>query len=100
MACSSIEHHLSNVLQGHPVHLWDACTGDLRCTYRAYDAVDEITAANSLAFSSDGAQLFAGFNKAVRVWDTSRPGRDCQLWATHSKGSDGLPGALRQLLKF
>ncbi|XVF02492.1 hypothetical protein REPUB_Repub04eG0179800 [Reevesia pubescens] len=29
----------------HPIHLWDATSGLLRCTYRAYDAVDEITAA-------------------------------------------------------
>lgn len=37
--------------RGHPVHLWDACSGQLRCSYRPYNAVDEPTAAYSLAFS-------------------------------------------------
>ena len=31
--------------QAHPVHLWDACHGGLRCTYRGYNDVDEVTAA-------------------------------------------------------
>lgn len=74
--------------------MWDACSGDLRCTYRAYDAADEVTAGNSLAFSRDGSQLFAGFSKAIRIWDTSRPGRDYQEVVTHQKKRDGLPGNL------
>ena len=28
--------------QGHPIHLWDAYTAELRCTYRIYDAKDEV----------------------------------------------------------
>ncbi|KAL9355571.1 hypothetical protein Peur_053541 [Populus x canadensis] len=40
----------------HPIHLWDATSGLLRCTYRAYDAVDEITAAISLAFNPAGTK--------------------------------------------
>lgn len=79
-------------LQAHPVHLWDACTGQLRCSYRAYDAVDEVTAATSLAFSLDGARLFGGFKNTIRAWDTSRPGRDYQEMVTFRKGSEGLPG--------
>jgi len=31
-----------NKLQAHPIHLWDACTGELRCTYRAFDDNDEV----------------------------------------------------------
>ncbi|XP_020231456.1 telomerase Cajal body protein 1 isoform X2 [Cajanus cajan] len=38
----------------HPIHLWDATSGQLRCTYRAYDAMDEITAAFSIAFNPAG----------------------------------------------
>ena len=79
-------------LQAHPIHLWDACTGDLRCTYRAYDAADEVTAATSLAFSRDGSQLYGGFSKAIRIWDTSRPGRDYREVVTHQKKAEGLPG--------
>ena len=36
----------------HPIHLWDAFTGQLRAVYRAYDAADEITSALSVAFGS------------------------------------------------
>ena len=30
------------------------------------------------AFSLDGSKIYCGFNKMVRVFDTSRPGRQCQ----------------------
>jgi hypothetical protein len=43
--------------QGIPIHLWDAVTGELRCSYRGYDDADEPTPAFSLAFSPDGARL-------------------------------------------
>ena len=58
-----------------PVHLYDAYTGGLRATYRAYDHYDEISSPISLCFSLDGARLYAGFPRMVRVFDTSRPGR-------------------------
>ncbi|CAH1781527.1 unnamed protein product [Owenia fusiformis] len=61
----------------NPVHLWDAFTGELRCSYRAYDHMDELTSAHSLCFSEDGSKIYCGFNKAVRMFDISRPGRDC-----------------------
>ncbi|RHX97337.1 hypothetical protein DYB25_005672 [Aphanomyces astaci] len=32
----------------HPVHLWDAYTGALRASYRAYDHLDELTSAYSV----------------------------------------------------
>jgi hypothetical protein len=43
-----------------PVHLWDAVTGELRATYRAYDHLDEIIAANCMAVDPDGTKLFLG----------------------------------------
>ena len=30
------------------------------------------------AFSLDGSKIYCGYNKMVRVFDTSRPGRQCQ----------------------
>jgi len=39
------------------VHLWDAVTGELRCSYLGYDDKDEVTAAFSVAFSADGSQV-------------------------------------------
>ena len=79
-------------MQAHPIHLWDACTGGLRCVYRAYDAADEITAAYSVAFERQGSRIWAGYNKAIRVFDLARPGRDCQTISTFQKGHDGQPG--------
>ncbi|KAK9818157.1 hypothetical protein WJX72_007963 [[Myrmecia] bisecta] len=80
--------------RAHPVHLWDVCTGELRCSYRAYDHADEVTAANSVAFNLDGSKLFTGFNKHIRVYDVTRPGRDCQNISTHKKRQDGQPGII------
>ncbi|KAF5290834.1 hypothetical protein FQA39_LY14596, partial [Lamprigera yunnana] len=63
---------------GHegPIHLWDAFTGDLRCTYRGYNNVDELEAAISVAFSADGQNIFCGYKKNVKIFNTSRPGRE------------------------
>ncbi|XP_071085011.1 telomerase Cajal body protein 1-like [Haliotis cracherodii] len=68
-----------------PVHMWDAFTGELRCSYRAFNQVDEVTAAHSLAFSPDGRKLYTGFNKMIRVFDTARPGRDFHSRPTYAK---------------
>ncbi|XP_067668654.1 telomerase Cajal body protein 1-like [Haliotis asinina] len=74
-----------------PVHMWDAFTGELRCSYRAFNQVDEVTAAHSLAFSLDGSKLYTGFNKMIRVFDTARPGRDFHSRPTYVKqGQSGI----------
>ncbi|XP_018319282.1 telomerase Cajal body protein 1 isoform X2 [Agrilus planipennis] len=63
---------------GHegPIHLWDAFTGDLRCSYRGYNNVDELEAAISVTFSADGQNIFCGYKKNVKIFSTSRPGRE------------------------
>lgn len=66
----------------NPIHIWDAFTGELRASFRSYNHLDELTAAHSLCFSPDGSQLFCGFNRTVRVFSTSRPGRDCEVRTT------------------
>lgn len=58
-----------------PVHLWDAFTGELRATYRAYNQVDEVEAAISVQFINSGAEVWSGFKGALRTFDTGRPGR-------------------------
>ncbi|KAJ9591397.1 hypothetical protein L9F63_002003 [Diploptera punctata] len=62
-----------------PIHLWDAFTGKLRCTYRAYNVVDEIESANSLTFSPSGEKLYCGFKNFIRVFNTNYPGRECTI---------------------
>lgn len=79
--------------QAHPLRLWDAVTGAVRGSYRAYDAVDEVVAATSVAFSACGSRILAGFNSCLRVWDVARPGRDYREFVTHRRRQDGLPGA-------
>lgn len=89
--------HIS--LQGHPVKIWDACTGHLRASYRAYDDADEITAAASVAFSPDGSKLVAGYNKTLRVFSVSRPGRECKKIATYRKRQEGSMAGERQQVR-
>ncbi|KAG7399087.1 Telomerase Cajal body protein 1 [Phytophthora boehmeriae] len=59
-----------------PVHLWDAYTGELRASYRAYDHMDELASAQSLAFNLTGDKIFAGFDRMIRFFDLSQPSRD------------------------
>lgn len=75
--------------QGHPIHLWDACSGQLRCSYRAHNDMDEPTAAYSIAFSPDGGKLLGGYAKSFRIFDLSRPGRDCRTVQTQRRGREG-----------
>eukprot|EP00794_Sanderia_malayensis_P002859 gene2859-3305_t len=72
----------------HPVHLWDAFTGSVRCSYLPYNHLDELVSANSLCFNYDGSKIFTGFNKMVRIFDTSRPGRECEERPTFVKRTD------------
>ncbi|XP_015277896.1 PREDICTED: telomerase Cajal body protein 1 [Gekko japonicus] len=76
----------------NPIHIWDAFHGDLRATFRPYNHLDELTPAHALSFTPDGSQLFCGFNKTVRVFETSRPGRVCETRPTFAKkqGQNGI----------
>jgi hypothetical protein len=42
----------------HPTHLWDAFSGQVRCSYRTYNHTDEITAALSVTFNLTGDKYF------------------------------------------
>ncbi|KAI3937116.1 hypothetical protein MKX01_015331 [Papaver californicum] len=78
----------------HPIHLWDATSGQLRCTYRAYDAMDEITAAFSVAFNNSGTKVYGGYNKSIRVFDLHRPGRDFDQYSTTQGKKEGQSGII------
>ncbi|GFZ06256.1 transducin/WD40 repeat-like superfamily protein [Actinidia rufa] len=79
----------ASTTRDHPIHLWDATSGELRCTYRAYDAMDEITAAFSIGFNPSGTKILAGYNKSLRVFDIHRPGRDFQHHSTVQGNKEG-----------
>ncbi|XP_073256663.1 telomerase Cajal body protein 1-like [Porites lutea] len=80
----------------HPIHMWDAFTGSIRCTYRTYNHLDELVAANCLSFNLDGSCIYAGFNKMVRIFDTARPGRDFQERPTTVK-KEGQTGIISSI---
>ncbi|XP_053959337.1 telomerase Cajal body protein 1 homolog [Anastrepha ludens] len=61
--------------QHEPIHMWDAFTGELRCTYRGYDSVDEVEAAIAITFSNNGEQVIGGYKKSIKLFDTNVPGR-------------------------
>ncbi|CAH0686281.1 unnamed protein product [Spodoptera exigua] len=62
--------------QNAPVQMWDAYDGSLRCSYRGFDAVDQMEPALSVVFSNDGSKIIAGYKKAIRTFDVERPGRE------------------------
>ncbi|XP_051900831.1 telomerase Cajal body protein 1 [Pristis pectinata] len=83
---------LASSSRDNPIHIWDAFYGDLRATFRPYNHLDELTSAHSLCFTPDGSQLYCGFDKMVRVFETSRPGRECEKRPTMAKkqGQTGI----------
>nr|GEW97432.1 hypothetical protein [Tanacetum cinerariifolium] len=81
----------------HPIHLWDTTTGQLRCTYRAYDNMDEITAAFSIGFNPTGTKIFAGYNKSIRIFDIHRPGRDFEQRSTIQGNKEGQSGIISSI---
>ena len=57
--------------QHEPVHMWDAFTGELRCSYRGYDDVDEVESAISIIFSNNGEKVIGGYKKTIKIFDTN-----------------------------
>ena len=80
----------------NPIHLWDAYSGENRASYIPFNHLDEVVAAHSIAFSPTGQRLYAGFERAIRIFDVARPGRQCELRPTCKtrKSRDGLRGII------
>ncbi|CAL0331421.1 unnamed protein product [Lupinus luteus] len=96
-ASDPVTNVFATTTRDHPIHLWDATSGELRCTYRAYDAMDEITAAFSVAFNPAGTKIFAGYNKCIRMFDLHRPGRDFELYSTVKDKKEGQTGVISSI---
>ncbi|CAG4953097.1 unnamed protein product [Colias eurytheme] len=62
--------------QNAPVQMWDAFDGSLRCSYRGFNAVDEMEPAISCTFIDNGSRIVAGYKKVLRTFDVERPGRE------------------------
>lgn len=74
----------------NPIHMWDAYSGEIRGSYRAYNHVDEVVSALSLAFDAFGGKLYCGFDKCIRIFDVSVPGRDCVERSLKAQGQAGI----------
>jgi hypothetical protein len=81
----------------HPVHAWDAFTGELKASYRNYDQFDAVTACFSLAFSLDSRELFCGLESSLHVFDVTRPGRQYTKRNTWKRGT-GCRGCLSAIV--
>lgn len=84
-------------MQRHPIHLWDAASGELRASYRCYNAQDEITSCFALGCTCDGAKIYGGAKNAVYVFDISYPGRDATFVQTFTKKEGGIRGMISAL---
>lgn len=76
-----------------PVHLWHLGgeTPVIAATYKCINQLDELSAAHSVALAEDGETLYCGLRGEVRVFATSRPGRES---TTHLVGEGGQRGIL------
>ncbi len=57
---------LLSTAQYQPIHLYDAYDGRVRATYRCFNHLDEMVAANSVAFDQSGGKIYAGLKHEVR----------------------------------
>lgn len=60
--------------RSHPIQLWDAHTGKVRCSYRGHNHLDELDVANSVSFNLNGSRIFAGSKNMIRFYDVANPG--------------------------
>ena len=81
------------------MHLIDAYSGSIRCSYRAYNDVDAIEAAQCVAFTNDGQRVFAGFNRCIKIFHTGIPGRDCEIlrMGKTTRSRDGQKGIVSSI---
>ncbi|CAG8810636.1 31722_t:CDS:10 [Gigaspora margarita] len=66
----------------HPVHLWDAYTGKLKCSYTIINHREQIVGPNSLMFNLDGSKIYCGYKNMIKIYYTSRPGSDGEEYPT------------------
>ncbi|CCI50487.1 unnamed protein product [Albugo candida] len=82
-----------------PIHLWDAYSGQLRASFRAFDHLDELTSATSITFNPTADKIYAGFERMIRVFDLSRPSRDFESrpLAKTKKAKQGQRGLISSI---
>ncbi|XP_018494368.1 telomerase Cajal body protein 1 [Galendromus occidentalis] len=71
-----------------PLHLYDATTGKLLCSYVAKNHLDELVAAYSVQFLRSGEKVCAGYKKFVRIFEVEYCGRSTEVstWKQYQAG--------------
>lgn len=59
--------------KGHPIRMWDAFSGRLAASYRGYNAADELDSSTAIIVTDQ--QIFAGFQKSIKIFQLDTPGR-------------------------
>eukprot|EP00934_Nitzschia_sp_Nitz4_P002358 Nitzschia sp. Nitz4//scaffold12_size214221//188803//190141//NITZ4_001533-RA/size214221-augustus-gene-0.37-mRNA-1//-1//CDS//3329535119//2358//frame0 len=86
-----------------PVRLFDAYTGQIRASYRPYNALDEMESPTTVCFVNNGQQvLMGGFrtDRMLHIFDLNRPGRDSSVVLKLGKtrrSKDGQKGIISAL---
>ena len=50
----------------HPIQLWDVETESVSCSYNAYNHLDELDTAVSLALNATSDRVYGGYNRMIR----------------------------------
>ncbi|CAG8512173.1 15438_t:CDS:10 [Dentiscutata erythropus] len=83
----------------HPVHLWDAYTGKIKCSYIIINHREQIVGPNSLTFNLDGSMIYCGYKNMIKIYYTSRPGSNGEEYPTTPtrKSKEGQKGVISYL---
>lgn len=80
--------------RGHPMHLYDGHSGELRCTYCPYNTLEEMLACYGVAFTPEGSKILTGCLNTIQIFDVQRPGRDHETVITFRRKHEGQPGII------
>ncbi|KAI9496871.1 WD40-repeat-containing domain protein [Zychaea mexicana] len=86
-------------VRDHPMHMWDACTGNLRASYAVIDHRERFVGPNVVSFNLDGSRIYCGYENMIEIFDIQRPGQESQKVPTipqrrTKKGQKGIISCL------
>jgi telomerase Cajal body protein 1 len=80
----------------NPIHLYDAFTGQIRCSYKGYNHLDELVNSYCISFNTECSKIYCGYDKYIKIFDISRPGKNYTDIKT-SKDPYKLPGIVSSI---
>lgn len=88
---------IASIARDNPIHLWDAYTGDVRCSYLLLNHLQEVITPYSLLFSADGRRLYCGYKHSIKYFLTDKPGANSltiKLNRTFTSDKNGIISSL------